>query len=234
MHYNSAQRSFYLMHGGLQKMSTVKTSTYSKAEEIANSITHGLGAVLGVAGLVLLLVFSSLEGSASHVVSSAIYGSALIILYLASTLYHAIPSPRAKRFFQKLDHSSIFLLIAGTYTPITLNALGGPWGWSIFGTVWGLALIGIILELATQKRYKKISITLYLCMGWLIVIAVKPMIENVAAGGLILLLSGGLVYSLGIIFYLWKRCPFNHAIWHLFVLAGSILQFFAVFFYILP
>lgn len=234
MHYNSAQRSFYLMHGGLQKMSTVKTSTYSKAEEIANSITHGLGAALGVAGLVLLLVFSSLEGSASHVVSSAIYGSALIILYLASTLYHAIPSPRAKRFFQKLDHSSIFLLIAGTYTPITLNALGGPWGWSIFGTVWGLALIGIILELATQKRYKKISITLYLCMGWLIVIAVKPMIENVAAGGLILLLSGGLVYSLGIIFYLWKRCPFNHAIWHLFVLAGSILQFFAVFFYILP
>lgn len=204
------------------------------AEEIANSITHGIGTAFGVAGLVLLLVFSSLQGTTSHIFSSIIYGSTLIILYLASTLYHAIPSPRAKKILQKLDHSSIFLLIAGTYTPITLNGLGGPWGWSIFGTVWGLALVGIILELATKKRYKKIAITLYLCMGWLIVIAIKPMIDHVATGGLVLLLTGGLVYSLGIIFYLWKQFPFNHAIWHLFVLAGSILQFLAVFFYVLP
>ena len=215
-------------------MSQPYTAKYSRHEEIANSITHGIGALLGIAALVLLLVFSCIQGTTSHVVSSAIYGSALITLYLASTLYHAIPYPKAKKILQKLDHSSIFLLIAGTYTPFTLINLRGPWGWTIFGLVWGLALAGIILELATRKRYKKLSITLYLCMGWIIVIAIKPMLDNVATGGLLLLLSGGIIYSLGIIFYLWKSCPFNHAIWHMFVLAGSILQFFAVFFYVLP
>lgn len=210
------------------------SARYSKTEEIANSITHGLGVALGVAALVILLTYSSVNGTTSHIVSSAIYGSSLFILYLASTLYHAIPYPKAKKILQKIDHSSIFLLIAGTYTPFTLISLRGPWGWSIFGIVWGLAIVGIIFELFAKKTYKKISITLYLGMGWLIIIAIKPILASVETGGLILLLSGGLTYSLGVIFYAWKSCPFNHAIWHLFVLAGSILQFFAVFFYVLP
>lgn len=210
------------------------SARYSKAEEIANSITHGLGAALGVTALILLVVFSSLNGTASHIVSSAIYGSSLFILYLASTLYHAIPYPRAKKILQKVDHSSIFLLIAGTYTPFTLISLRGPWGWSIFGIVWSLAIFGIIFELFAKKSYKKISLALYLGMGWLIIFAIKPIIANVETGGLLLLLAGGITYSLGVIFYAWKSCPFNHAIWHLFVLAGSILQFFAVFFYVLP
>ncbi len=207
---------------------------YSKNEEFANSLTHGLGALFGIAALIILLIFSTLHGTTSHIVSSAIYGSTLILLYGASTLYHAAQSPSAKRILQKIDHSSIFLLIAGTYTPFTIVSLSGAWGWSLLGLIWGLAIIGVVLELALKKRYKKISIALYLSMGWLIVVAIKPMIENVETGGLLLLLSGGIVYSLGIIFYVWKSFPFNHAIWHLFVLAGSTLQFFAVFYYVLP
>lgn len=208
---------------------------YSKGEEIANSITHGVGALLGIAGLVLLVTFAAMKGGPSHVVSSAIYGSTLIILYTASTLYHAIPFPRIKKILQKIDHASIFLLIAGTYTPFTLINLRGGWGWSLFGSIWGLALIGIILELIPkQKRMKALSLFLYLLMGWLIIIAIKPLLDNVETGGLILLITGGAVYSLGVIFYLWKNLPYSHAIWHLFVLAGSILQFFAIFFYVLP
>ena len=207
---------------------------YSKKEELANSLTHGLGTLLGVTALIVLLIFSAMRGTTSHIVSSAIYGSTLIILYGASTLYHAVQSPNAKRILQKIDHSSIFILIAGTYTPFTLVSLRGAWGWSLLGLIWGLAIIGVILELAPKKRYKKISIALYLSMGWLIIVAIKPMIENVETDGLLLLLAGGIVYSLGIIFYIWKSFPFNHAIWHLFVLAGSTLQFFAVFYYVLP
>lgn len=207
---------------------------YSKNEELANSLTHGLGTLLGITALITLLFFSTVYGTTSHIVSSIIYGSTLILLYGASTLYHAVHSTNTKRILQKIDHSSIFLLIAGTYTPFTLVNLSGAWGWSLLGLIWSLAIIGVILELAIKKRYKKISIVLYLSMGWLIVVAIKPMVENVETGGLLLLLSGGIVYSLGVIFYVWKSCPFNHAIWHLFVLAGSTLQFFAVFYYVLP
>lgn len=207
---------------------------YSKNEELANSLTHGLGTLLGVTALVVLLTISTMHGTASHIISSAIYGSSLIMLYGASTLYHAIQSPNSKKILQKIDHSSIFILIAGTYTPFTLVNLSGAWGWSLLGLIWGLAFFGVILELATKKRYKKTSIALYLLMGWLIIVAIKPMIENVETGGLLLLLSGGIVYSLGIIFYVWKSFPFNHAVWHLFVLTGSTLQFFAVFYYVLP
>ncbi len=215
-------------------MSQPQVLRYSKAEEIANSVTHGVGAALGIAALTLLIIFSLRYGTASHVISSIVYGSSLIILYSASTLYHAIPYPKAKDILQKVDHSSIFLLIAGTYTPFTLVSIRGPWGWTIFGLIWGLATFGIALEIFSKKKFKKLSIGLYLGMGWLAIVAIKPMLENVETGGLILLLAGGLFYSLGVIFYVWKKLPFNHAIWHLFVLAGSILQFFSVFFYVLP
>lgn len=212
----------------------VPVAKYSKNEELANSLTHGLGTLLGITALVVLLVISTMRGTASHIISSAIYGSSLIMLYGASTLYHSVHSPSAKKILQKIDHSSIFILIAGTYTPFTLVSLSGAWGWSLLGLIWGLAIFGVVLELATKKPYKKVSIALYLSMGWLIVIAIKPMIESVETGGLLLLLSGGIVYSLGVIFYVWKSFPFNHAIWHLFVLAGSTLQFFAVYYYVLP
>ncbi len=207
---------------------------YSIGEEIAHAVTHGVGIPLSIAGLVLLVTFSALYGDAWHVVSSAIYGSTLVLLYTASTLYHGIPHERAKPILQKLDHAAIFLLIAGTYTPFTLVTLNGAWGWTLFGMVWGLAIIGTWIELWGSKGMQRWSLALYLLMGWLVVIAFKPLVGNLASGGLALLVSGGLAYTLGAAFYAWERLQWNHAIWHLFVLAGSVLHFMAVFFYVIP
>ena len=209
-------------------------SRYTKGEEIANSITHGLGTALAIGGLVVLIVFAALYGNAWHVVSCSIFGAALILLYLASTLYHAIQHPGAKSILRILDHSAILVLIAGTYTPITLVSLRGPWGWTLFGIIWSLAVLGILIETTKLRRFRGGLIALYVIMGWAVVAAVKPMILNVGSGGLWLLLSGGLAYTGGIAFYLWDRLPYNHAIWHLFVLAGSTLHYFAVLFYIIP
>lgn len=210
------------------------TNGYSIKEEIAHSVTHGIGLLLSVIGLATLIVYSSLYGDAWHIVSSSIYGATLIVLYSASTLYHAITIPGIKNVLQKLDHAAIFLLIAGTYTPFTLVNLRGDWGWTLFGMVWSIAIAGMIMELIVQKRYRRISIGLYLGLGWLIMIAIGPMIDKVEPGGLLLLLIGGLFYSLGVIFYVWKTLLYHHAIWHLFVLAGSAFHFFAVFFYVIP
>ena len=207
---------------------------YSIGEEIAHAVTHGVGIPLSIAGLVLLVTFSALYGNAWHVVSSAIYGSTLVLLYTASTLYHGIPHERAKPILQKLDHAAIFLLIAGTYTPFTLVTLNGAWGWTLFGMVWGLAIIGTWIELWGSKRLQRWSLALYLLMGWLVVIAFKPLVGNLASGGLAFLVGGGLAYTLGAAFYAWERLQWNHAIWHLFVLAGSVLHFMAVFFYVIP
>ncbi len=207
---------------------------YSQREELANVVTHGIGALLAISALILLIVFSSLNGTAYHIVSSAVFGTCLLVLYTMSTLYHFVKKEKIKQVFRLLDHSSIFLLIAGTYTPFTLVTLNGKWGWTLFGLVWGLAVAGIIAEFATRQKYKKISLVLYVGMGWLIIIAIKPLINTIPAGGMILLVCGGLSYTLGIIFYIWKSLIGNHAIWHLFVLAGSILHFFAVFFYVIP
>lgn len=207
---------------------------YSLAEEIAHSITHGIGIPLSIAGLAILVGYASVRGTAWHVVSCSIYGTTLILLYITSTLYHSITHPRVKAIFQHLDHAAIYLLIAGTYTPFMLVNLRGPWGWSIFGVVWGLALIGLVLEFIQFRHYKKISLAVYLGMGWLIVIAIQPMMHSVKTGGLVLLLAGGLSYTVGAIFYVWRRLAFNHAIWHLFVLAGSILHFFSILFYVVP
>lgn len=207
---------------------------YSMGEEIAHAITHGIGIPLSIAGLVLLVTFSALYGNAWHVVSTAIYGSTLVLLYTASTLYHGIPHEKAKPILQKLDHAAIFLLIAGTYTPFTLVTLNGTWGWTLFGMVWGLAVIGTWIELWGSSRLQRWSLALYLLMGWLVVIAIKPLVGNLETGGLALLVAGGLAYTFGAAFYAWERLQWNHAIWHLFVLAGSVLHFLAIFFYVIP
>jgi len=207
---------------------------YSTAEEIANSLTHGVGIALSIAGLAILTAFASVFGSVWHIVSCSIYGATQILLYTASTLYHSIPLPRAKAVFRVLDHSAIFLLIAGTYTPFTLVNLRGPWGWSLFGFIWGLAILGIALQSLLLRQKMWVAILPYVGMGWVAVIGIKPLLESVAPGGLVLLVAGGLAYTLGSVFYVWRRVPFHHAIWHGFVLAGSVFHFFAVLLYVIP
>jgi len=209
-------------------------NTYSVNEEIAHAVIHGIGVLLSIAGLVILVAFSSLYGDVWHIVSSIIYGITLIILYSASTLYHSIPIPAAKVILRKIDHSAIYLLIAGTYTPFLLVNLRGGIGWYLFVLVWLIAVLGVLLELFRNERFKRLSIVMYLGLGWLVVAAIMPMLEFVAGGGLILLLIGGLFYSLGVIFYVRKKMPYHHVIWHVFVLAGSIFHFFAVLFYVIP
>jgi hemolysin III len=203
-------------------------------EEVMNAVTHGIGTLLAVAGLVLLTVLAYLHGDIWHIVSFSIYGTTLVLLYLASTLYHSFTNEKVKRVFKILDHSAIYLLIAGTYTPFTLVPLHGVLGWTVFGVVWGLAIIGIVFKVFFTGRFKLVSTICYLGMGWFIVFAIKPLLATVPALGMGWLFVGGLFYSLGSIFYLWKKIPYNHAIWHLFVLAGSVSHFIAVFFYVLP
>ncbi|MBW1678944.1 MAG: hemolysin III family protein [Deltaproteobacteria bacterium] len=210
------------------------TSRYSFGEEIANSISHGTGIVLAIAGLAVLTTFASIFGTVWHVVGCSIYGSTLVLLYTASTLYHSIQQPRAKAVLRILDHSGIFLLIAGTYTPFMLVNLRGPWGWSLFGMIWGLAVVGIILQTTLLRHSSIASVVLYVTMGWAVVVAIKPLLATVAAGGLMLLVVGGLAYTFGIAFFAWRRLPFHHSIWHLFVLVGSITHFFAILFYVVP
>ena len=212
----------------------IHANRYSRTEEIANSIIHGVGIVYAVAGLAVLAAFASLLGNTWHIVSTSIYGATQILLYTASTLYHSIPIERAKKVLRALDHSAIFLLIAGTYTPFALVNLRGPWGWSLFGVVWALAILGITLQSFMLKQRRWVNALPYVAMGWLIVVAVKPLLANVAPGGLLLLLGGGLAYMVGSVFYVWKRLKFNHAIWHGFVLLGSVLHFFAILFYVIP
>lgn len=207
---------------------------YSTGEEIANAVTHGLGAVLAIAGLAVMAAFAARQGDAWHVTSCSIFGGALVFCYTASTLYHGIPIERAKRVLRALDHSAIFLLIAGTYTPFMLVNLRGPWGWSLLATIWALALLGIVLRLVLRGRRHGLVVALYVAMGWAVVAAARPMLERVAPGGLALLAAGGLAYTGGVAFYRWQRLPYSHAIWHGFVLLGSALHFFAVLFYVIP
>lgn len=210
------------------------TGRYSICEEILNATTHGIGALLSAAALALLIVFASMYGNVWHIVSFSIYGATLIILYLFSTLYHSFQNQRIKSVFKILDHSAIYLLIAGTYTPFALVTLRGSLGWTIFGITWGLAIVGVIFKAFFVKRFKKISTTTYLLMGWIIVFAFNPLSSNLSANGIRLLVIGGILYSAGAIFYMIKKIPFNHAIFHLFVLGGSICHFFSILFYVLP
>jgi hemolysin III len=210
------------------------TARYSPGEEIANSITHGFGTLLAIVGLVALIITASRYGDAWHVTTSSIFGTTLVFSYLASTLYHSIPQVTVKRILRSLDHSAIFLLIAGTYTPFLLVSLRGPWGWSLFGTVWGLAGVGIILKATHFNRVRTLSMILYLAMGWIVIVAIKPLIAVLDSGGLALLVTGGLAYTGGVVFYGWNKLPYNHAIWHLFVLTGSACHFFAIYLHVLP
>ena len=203
-------------------------------DEVANCVTHGVGLALSVAGFVALVALAWARGDAWHVGSCAVYGASLVALYLASTLYHGARAPRAKRRLQALDHCGIYLLIAGTYTPFTLVTLRGPWGWTLFGLVWGLALAGILFRVLCGTRYRPVAVASYVLLGWLCVVAVKPILEHVPLGALAWIAAGGLTYTAGVFFFAADRIPHNHAIWHLFVLAGSICHYVAVFLYVLP
>jgi hemolysin III len=201
-------------------------------EELANSITHGIGLALSIAGFIALLVVAAFRGGALRIVSCAIYGATLVCLYAASTLYHSLSSPRAKRALKIFDHSAIYLLIAGTYTPFTLVILRGGWGWSLFATVWALAMAGIVFKLWFIDHFRILSTVLYLAMGWIALIAIKPLLSTIPAHGLYWLVAGGLLYSIGVAFFAARRLPFGHAIWHVFVMAGSTCHYFAVLFYV--
>ncbi len=205
---------------------------YSLGEEIAHSVTHGLGAALSALGLVLLVVRAVGTGDPWRVVSFSIFGATLVILYMASTLYHALTPPRARRVFKILDHAAIYLLIAGTYTPFLLVSLRGGWGWSMFGIVWGLAAGGVVFKVFFAGRFKLVSTLIYLGMGWLCAIATKPLLAAVPGPGLLLMLAGGVCYSLGTVFYLWRGMKYHHAVWHVFVLGGSFCHFLAVYSYL--
>lgn len=203
-------------------------------EELANAVTHGLGIAFSVAGLATIVTYASRRGDAWCVTATAIFGATLVLLYTASTVYHSFRDEALKRLLRKFDHASIFLLIAGTYTPFLLVNLRGPWGWSLFGVIWGLAMAGVTMKFWFTGRFRTISTLLYLAMGWLIVIATRPMLAAVAPMGLWLLLAGGLCYSAGTVFYLWKRLRYHHAVWHLFVLGGSACHFGAVWAAVMP
>jgi hemolysin III len=216
-------------------MAVVSSGRQTKVdrEELANALTHGFGLLLSIAGAVALVAVSILHGTAWHIVSCSIYGFTLVLLYFSSTLYHAISTPRLKRMFRLFDHSAVYLLIAGTYTPFTLVNLRGGWGWTLFGVVWVLTLAGITFKYVALDRFHA-STVLYVLMGWLVVLGIKPVLTFVTLHGFLWLLGGGLFYTVGVFFFASKRIPYSHAIWHVFALCGSICHYWAVFFYVLP
>jgi hemolysin III len=209
-------------------------SPQSSREELANALTHGVGAALAVAGLAVLVTLAALHGDAWRVVSFALYGVTLVLLYVFSTLYHALPWPRAKAVFHRLDHVAIFLLIAGTYTPLSLVTLRGAWGWSMFGVEWALACVGILVKTVFFGRFRGLGVAAYVGMGWVALIAIEPLVTSVPLGGLLWILAGGLAYTGGVAFYVWKTLSYHHAIWHLFVLAGSACHWVCMLLYVLP
>jgi len=204
----------------------------SLGEEIANSISHGVALLLAVAGTPILIITAVQRGSAAGVVGASVFAATMVLLYLTSMLYHLLPQNRAKQLFQILDHGAIYLLIAGTYTPFTLGVLRGAWGWTLFGLVWGLALTGVLLKSFGGIRYPRLSTSLYLAMGWLVIIAIKPVWQLMPGWGLFWLVAGGVAYTLGVIFFVAdERVRFAHFVWHLFVAAGTTCHFFAVLWY---
>lgn len=211
-----------------------KTHTFSKGEEIANAITHGIGAVLSIVGLVVLIVYASLYGTAWHVVSFTIFGASMFILYMSSTMVHALPQGKAKDLFEIFDHSSIYLFIAGTYTPFTFLVIQGALGWTMFGIIWGLAIAGTVFKAYFVKKYLFTSTILYIAMGWMVTLGWTQIVENLERNGVILFVIGGVCYTFGAVFYVWRGFKFHHAVWHLFVIGGTATHFFCVLFYLLP
>ncbi len=209
-------------------------SGFSRGEEIAHAITHGIGAAGSLVGLALLVLRSAGTGSPRLIIGVSVFGLSMVLLYTASTLYHALIPPRAKRVFELMDHGAIYLLIAGTYTPFTLNVLGDRLGWTLFGISWGLAILGILYEVVLKRPYKKLSLAFYLLMGWLIVLAVKPLMSALPTPALELLGAGGLAYTGGAVFYAWRGFPYHHAVWHLLVLAGTVAHYLCVLWYVIP
>jgi hemolysin III len=207
---------------------------YSEPEEQLNRITHGAGALVSIAAVVDLLVLAASQHDSYRMVSASIYGASMIIFFCLSTAYHSVREPNIRYLFRILDHASIYLMIAGSYTPFALVTLRGPWGWSLFGIVWGLGAIGAAMKIFTTHRLPYIGPLLYISLGWIVVIAFKPLSAALATSGMVLLFAGGIAYTLGVVFYLWDRIPYNHAIWHLFVLTGAACHFLAIYGYVIP
>ncbi|MEQ6389164.1 hemolysin III family protein [Bacillaceae bacterium S4-13-58] len=210
------------------------THTYTKTEELANAITHGIGALLSIAALTILVIYSSIYGSTWHVVSFTIFGVTMVLLYFSSTLVHSFPEGRVKDLFEIFDHSLIYFFIAGTYTPFLFIIIKGWVGWTLFGVVWALAIGGAIFKAFFVKKFLFMSTILYIIMGWLIVFGWNQISSNLHPNGLTLLITGGLLYTFGAVFYVWRGFKFHHAVWHLFVLAGTATHFFAILLYLLP
>ncbi|HOK08389.1 MAG TPA: hemolysin III family protein [Candidatus Hydrogenedens sp.] len=206
---------------------------YTTVEEVFHALTHGLGAGLSVAGLIIMLVLAVQKGDPWILASVLVYGNALILLYLSSTLYHSFPQGKLKQFFQFMDHACIYVLIAGTYTPFLLVFMRGIWGWTLFTALWVLTILGFIFKIFFIGKWNRLATVIYVLMGWIAIIALKPAIEMIPFGALILMLIGGILYTGGVAFYLWERLPFHHVIWHLFVLSASIIHFICVYIYIL-
>ena len=208
-----------------------KEHAQSFAEEVANSVSHGFGLLAALTAFPFLVIVAAQRGDAANVIGASVFAVALVLVYLTSTLYHALPRQRAKQIFRILDHSAIYLLIAGTYTPFTLGVLRGPWGWTLFGLQWGLAAAGIVLKSIGGIRYGKLSVAVYLAMGWLVLIAIGPVMDHVPPWGLFWLVAGGIAYTAGVVFFALERIRYFHLIWHLFVIAGSACHFIAVLWY---
>jgi hemolysin III len=219
------------MRPGMNEESTRLHRPPSVGEEIANSLSHGLGLVLAIVATPILIIAASRSGTAWNIVGVTVFAASMIMLYFASTLYHALRHERAKRFFRMLDHGAIFFLIAGTYTPFTLGILRGPWGWALFGLVWGLAIVGLTMKAIFGTRYSWLSVVLYLTMGWLVVIAAPEVVHRVPLSGLAWIIAGGIAYTGGVGFYAAHRVRYAHFAWHLFVIAGTVCHFFAVLWY---
>ena len=205
---------------------------WTVGEEVAHAVTHGIGLAAAIAGLVVLVVFAAATRDPWRITACAVYASTLVLLYGASTLYHALSATRARAVFRVLDHSAIFLLIAGTYTPFALVSLRGPWGWTLFGIVWGLAVLGIVAKAVFGTRWPILSTVIYVGMGWVVLVAVKPLVANVPPAAIAWLVAGGVAYTGGVVFYAWTRLRYSHAIWHVFVLAGSLCHYVAVIRYV--
>ncbi|WP_163102689.1 PAQR family membrane homeostasis protein TrhA [Peribacillus alkalitolerans] len=210
------------------------THVFTKKEELVNAITHGIGVILSITALFFLIIRSVSFGTPWHVTTFIIYGVSMLLLYVCSTLVHSFPPGKAKDIFEIFDHAAIYVFIAGTYTPFTLIVINGALGWTLLGIVWGIALVGIVFKAFFVKRFLFLSTILYVVMGWLIVIAWNPLITTMPLAGLQLLVTGGVMYTVGAIFYVWRGFPFHHAIWHIFVILGSIAHFFSILNYVLP